>query len=145
VLIPEGKFDASWLRLFGRIADLTELPADPQGATFTHEVGVIPTKDARINEAYRDLALVHPTLSCLVDGDQSGNDYRNALSGGASPCLRIIQWPNGWEIEDVVSWVCAADASVIAHADLVPFNLPANIAALANHLKSPAAKTDEIL
>lgn len=145
VLIPEGKFDASWLRLFGRIADLTELPADPQGATFTHEVGVIPTKDARINETYRDLALVHPTLSCLVDGDQSGNDYRNALSGGASPCLRIIQWPNGWEIEDVVSWVCAADVSVIAHADLVPFNLPANIAALANHLKSPAAKTDEIL
>ena len=67
VLIPEGKFDASWLRLFGRIADLTELPADPQGATFTHEVGVIPTKDARINETYRDLALVHPTLSCLVD------------------------------------------------------------------------------
>ncbi|PBB39619.1 AAA family ATPase [Mesorhizobium sp. WSM3868] len=145
VLIPEGKFDASWLRLFGRIADLTELPDDAQSATFTHEVGVIPTKDARINETYRDLAVVHPALSCLVDGDQSGNDYKNALSAGVSPCPRIIQWPNGWEIEDVVAWVCAGDASIIAHADLAPFNLPANIAALANHLKSPAAKTDEIL
>ncbi|WIW55514.1 hypothetical protein LRP31_10070 [Mesorhizobium mediterraneum] len=145
VLIPEGKFDASWLRLFGRVADLTELPADPEGATFTHEVGVIPTKDARINETYHDLAIVHPALTCLVDGDQSGNDYRNALSGGASPYPRIIQWPNGWTIEDVVAWVCTADPTVIAHADLDAFGLPANIAALAAHLKKDGPKRDEIL
>lgn len=145
VIIPEGKFDASWLRLFGRIADLTELPTDPQGATFTHVVGVIPTKDARINETYRDLSIVHPALSCLVDGDQSGNNYKSALSGGPSPCPRIIQWPNGWEIEDVVTWVCNADPSIIAHADLVPYNVPADFAELASFLKSPAAKTDEIL
>jgi len=145
VLVPEGKFDASWLRLFGRIADLTELPVDPQGATFTHEVGVIPTKDARIDETYRDLAMVHPAITCLVDGDGAGNNYKVALSGGASPCPRVIQWPNGWTIEDVVAWVCAADATVIAHADLVPYALPANIGDLAAYLKSDAAKRDEIL
>ena len=37
------------------IADLTELATDPQGATFTHEVGLNPTKDARIAEAHVDL------------------------------------------------------------------------------------------
>ncbi len=145
VLVPEGKFDASWLRLFGRIADLTELPGDPQGATFTHEVGVIPTKDARIAETYRDLAIVHPSITCLVDGDGAGNDYKAALSAGASPCHRVIQWPNGWMIEDVVAWVCSADATVIAHADLAAFGLPANIGGLADHLKADGAKRDEIL
>jgi predicted ATPase len=145
VLVPEGKFDASWLRLFGRIADLTELPADPQGTTFTHEVGVIPTKDARINETYRDLAIVHPMITCLVDGDAAGNDYKAALSAGASPCPRVIQWPIDWTIEDVVAWVCAADAAVIAHADLAPHELPEDISNLAAFLKTKGPKSDEVL
>jgi putative ATP-dependent endonuclease of the OLD family len=38
---------------------------------------------------------------------------------------------------------CAA--TVIAHADLAAFGLPANIAGLADHLKANGAKRDEIL
>ncbi len=145
VLLTEGKLDASWLRLFGRIADLTELAGEPEGATFTHEVGVIPSKDARIQETYRDIAIVHPAVTCLVDGDGAGDNYKRALGGNAVPCERTIQWPKGWEIEDVVAWVCSADPTVIAHPDLGPYNLPADIGSLATFLKSSGQKSEEIL
>jgi putative ATP-dependent endonuclease of OLD family len=145
VLIPEGKTDAGWLRLFGRIADLTE-PADaPDEATFTHEVGVIPTKDARIRDTYLDLVGVHPSLTCLVDGDQAGTDYSAALSAANPRCRRIVRWPDGWTIEDVVTWVCSADVTVLEQPDVADLGLPANIADLADHLKVQARKTDEIL
>ncbi|TRB15351.1 ATP-dependent nuclease [Rhizobium rhizogenes] len=145
VLIPEGKTDASWMRLFCRIADLTE-PADaPEITTFTHEVGVIPTKDARIFDTYRDLVNVHPSLTCLVDGDQAGTDYRNALSGANPACRQIIQWPAGWTMEDVVTWTCAADPSVLQSEDVAGFGVPGNIAELANYLKNRPPKTDEVL
>jgi len=145
VLIPEGKMDAGWMQLFCRVADLTEAPDDPESSTFTHEVGLIPTKDARITETYLDLATFHPSLSCLVDGDQAGSDYKGALAAVTPPCARIIQLPTGWTIEDIVSWVCAADFTLLGHADVAVYNLPANVAALATYLKGPGPKTDEIL
>lgn len=145
VLIPEGKTDAGWLRLFCRIADLTEPVEVADGATFTHEVGLIPTKDARIHETYLDLVGVHPSLTCLVDGDQAGTDYRAALGAANPPCHRIVQWPEGWTIEDVVVWVCSADATVLQAPDIAGLGLPANIADLAHHLKTTAHKTDEIV
>lgn len=142
MLVPEGKLDTAWLRLMGRVADLTEGEAEDGGATFTHEVGLIPTKDARIVETYNYLSDVHPSITCMVDGDNSGNDYRNALAGRGA--ARVIQWPANWTIEDVVVWVCEGDASVTDDPDLIPFALPP-ITDLANHLKSPGVKSDEIL
>ena len=47
ILIPE-EANASWLRLLARVADLTETDADVDRSAFTHDVGVIPTKDARV-------------------------------------------------------------------------------------------------
>lgn len=145
VLIPEGKTDASWLRLFGRIADLTEPPDATENATFTHEVGVIPTKDARIMDTYRELVNVHPALTCLVDGDQAGTDYRNHLSAADPVCRRIIQWPAGWTMEDVVAWVCAADPSILEAPDLAGQGAPVNIGEFSVFLKNKPPKTDEVL
>jgi len=145
VLIPEGKFDASWMRLFCRIADLTENDGPQGNATFTHEVGVIPTKDARIRDTYMELVNVHPSLSCLVDGDQSGHDYCAALAGTNPRCERIVKWPDGWTIEDVVGWICEADPSVLQHQDVAGLGLPEDVADLATHLKLAPQKTDEVI
>lgn len=145
VLIPEGKTDAGWMRLFCRIGDLTE-PADAADiTTFTHEVGVIPTKDARILTTYQHLVNVHPSLTCLVDGDQAGTDYRNALRGAHPAAARIVQWPAGWTIEDVVVWACAADPTVLQSPDLAGMGVPVNIGELAEFLKNKPPKTDEVL
>lgn len=144
VLIPEGKFDAGWMKLLCRIADLTESDGAAGSATFTHEVGVIPTKDARVRDTFMELVRVHPQVTCLVDGDAAGNAYRAALCATNPPCQRIIQWPVGWTIEDVVAWVCEADPSVLQHADVAGSGLSANIADLSGQLKN-ALKPNEII
>ena len=77
ILIPEGK-TSSWLRLLARVADLTETDADVDRSAFTHDVGVIPTKDARVVDTYTELARAHPTITCLVDGDAAGKAYAAA-------------------------------------------------------------------
>ncbi len=141
VIVPEGKTDAGWLRLFARIADLT---VDTDGS-FTHEVGVIPTKDARIADVYADLAPVHPGLTCLVDGDRAGKDYTAALAALQPACPRVITWPNGWSIESVVAWVAAADEAVLADEELIAAGLPRNAADLAGALLEEGTKRDEIL
>lgn len=141
VIVPEGKTEAGWLRLFARIADLT---ADTEGS-FTHEVGVIPTKDARIADVYTDLAPIHPGLTCLVDGDRAGRNYTAALAALQPPCPRIITWPEDWTIENIVAWVVAADESVLADAELVAAGLPRTAAELVGALQEKGPKTDEVL
>lgn len=145
VLIPEGKLDAGWMRLFCRIADLTESDDEANSVTFTHEVGVIPTKDAAVRETFLELAKVHPFLTCLVDGDAAGNTYRTALCTSNPPCQRIVQWPTGWMIEDIVAWICQADPTVLSHTDIAGLGLPTNVADLAAHLKAPLHKGNEVL
>ena len=39
VMIPEGKLDASWLRVLSRLSDIVEIAAAEQAVDFTHEVG----------------------------------------------------------------------------------------------------------
>lgn len=143
VIIPEGKTEAGWLRLLARIADLTA-DGEPEAA-FTHEVGVIPTKDARIVDVYNDLELVHPALTCLVDGDRAGKDYIRALAARQPPCPRIIVWPDGWTIETVVAWVVAADEAVLTDAELGVAGLPRVSGELAAALMENGRKTDDVL
>lgn len=142
VIIPEGKTDAGWLRLLARIADLTDGDSE---VCFTHEVGVIPTKDARIIDVYTDLVSVHPNLTCLVDGDRAGKDYIKALSGLESPCQRIITWPDDWTIENIIAWIVAADETILNDPELQAAGLPNTAELLATELQIKGKKTDEVL
>ncbi|VVT12198.1 AAA family ATPase [Hoeflea sp. EC-HK425] len=140
VIIPEGKTDAGWLRLLSRVADLTSTEEDP--SNFTHEVGVIPTKDARIGDVFDDLREVHPKLTCLVDGDRQGHEYVAALAAKASPPERLIIWPNNWTIENVITWVLSADAGILQDAELVAYGIPPNLANVPRFLVEK--KADEV-
>jgi hypothetical protein len=137
VLIPEGKFDAGWLRLFARIADLDPALHASTGPNFTHEVGVIPTKDARIADTYGHLQTVHPSLVCLVDGDQSGRDYVKTLVALPFPPRIIIQWPDGWSMEQVVAWLIEVDPTILTSEDLVQAGLPATLPEFLTRLSAP--------
>lgn len=143
VIIPEGKTDAGWLRLLARIADITS--SEENVVSFTHEVGVIPTKDARIADVFDDLREVHPMLTCLIDGDTQGNTYMGALAAKEEPPARIITWPTGWTIEHVVTWIIGADTSVLQDTELVSYGMPANIDELSGFLSQRDHKTDEVL
>src|SRR3546814_2565983 len=74
VLIPEGKTDARWLQLMVKALELNPDGISDEAFSFAHEVGVIPTKDARVVDVFRHLNVIHPSLTCAVDGDAAGND-----------------------------------------------------------------------
>jgi hypothetical protein len=61
------------------------------------------------------------------------------------PCPRIITWPEGWTVENIVAWVVAADESVLVDAELVAAGLPRTAAELVDALQEKGPKTDEVL
>lgn len=116
VLVPEGRIDFEWLRL---LLDITETgrristndqtkkscerPATvpPYGAI----VGVIPTRSSHVKATFERLASLHPSVSCLVDGDSAGKAYTEELVKCSIPPTCVIQWPNEQTIEDVIVWI----------------------------------------
>tara|TARA_E500000318_G_scaffold81819_2_gene77126 strand:+ start:7963 stop:9783 length:1821 start_codon:yes stop_codon:yes gene_type:complete len=143
IMIPEGKTDAGWLRLLARVCDLSAMGTTQ--VSFTHEVGVIPTKDARISEVFDYLSNVHPQITCLVDGDEAGTNYAKALASDAHPCRRIFQWPTDWAMEDVISWIVAADETVLARDELANANAPKTAIEFRTFLAGKPNKTDDVL
>ena len=59
------------------------------------------------------LRTLHNQVGVLVDGDPAGDGYvTDLLSCSPGPCC-VMQWPKGWEIEDVVRWTLDADANAL--------------------------------
>lgn len=135
VLIPEGQLDAAWLRLLCRVSDLAVAESDGKAnPSFTHEVGVVPTKDARVADAYGYLSGVHPSVFCLVDGDKAGLGYVNALCALTPPPKTIFQWRDGWAIENVIGWIVEADLGLLSDAAVMAAGLPNTVGQLVSAL-----------
>ena len=112
VLVPEGRIDFEWLRLLLDVAETgvrsldtgaSEVP--PYGAV----VGVVPTRDASVKVTYGRLASLHPDVVVLVDGDDAGDGYITSLLACEPQPAAIIQWPDGWTVEDAVGWALEAE------------------------------------
>lgn len=144
VMIPEGKTDARWLQLMVKALELNPEGLPDEALSFAHEVGVIPTKDARVADVFHHLNVIHPSLTCVVDGDGAGNNYIATCCGLQSPPAAIVRWPDGWAIENVIGWIVEADVGILANEDLQAAGVPQNaadfVAALSGQLKK-----DEIL
>ena len=146
ILIPEGKTDANWLRLLVKWSEINAAARDDGVMNFSHEVGVIPTKDARIGEVYQALSSIHPNIICLVDGDAAGIAYVAILCRGQNPPNTLIQWPQRWSIEHVVGWIVAADLGILNNAELVAAGVPQTRQPLEIALSDAnALKTNEIV
>ena len=111
VLVPEGKLDFDWLGILMRIVELDQETDEP--CLFGVRVGLIPTSDARIKETCETLIKAHPRVCALVDGDEDGQRYARELSDPSVPVSIVLRWPAGWEIEDVIAWVIAADEAAV--------------------------------
>jgi energy-coupling factor transporter ATP-binding protein EcfA2 len=109
VLVPEGRIDFEFLRLFVEVAHGSENGA----SRFETEVGTVPTPDSHVVGAVTRLTALRDGVFAVVDGDAAGDSYVTALISLPSPPLLVIQWPQGWTIEDVVAWVAAADPDVV--------------------------------
>jgi putative ATP-dependent endonuclease of OLD family len=135
VLVPEGRLDFEWLALLLRAAELDRENEEP--CLFGVRVGVVPTSDAKVKETCEALSKAHPLVVALVDGDDDGSRYADALDDPNSGASRILRWPNGWTIEDVVGWVINADAGPVSDrlgTDLA--SAPGDVPTLVARLKS---------
>jgi putative ATP-dependent endonuclease of the OLD family len=97
----------------------------------------VPTSDAKVKETCEVLSKAHPLIVALVDGDDDGGRYADALDEPDAGARKVLRWPDGWTIEDVVGWIIDADAGpVIARLgrDLAP--APSDVPTLVARLKS---------
>ncbi len=135
VLVPEGKLDFDWLSLLMRVVELDQDSEEP--CFFGVRVGLIPTSDARMKETCETLSKAHPQVCTLVDGDGQGNRYAAELADPAAGASKVLCWPDGWTIEDVVGWIIEADeGAVIERLDRDLADAPGDSATLVARLKS---------
>ncbi|MFW6039365.1 MAG: ATP-dependent nuclease, partial [bacterium] len=140
VLVPEGRLDAAWLRQLVKALELGSSDHSDPGLSFAHEVGVVPTADARVREVYEHLRDIHPSVFCLFDGDQQGHDYTAGVCQSNPPPRLVVRWPAGWTMENVIGWIVDADPGVLTGPDLVAMGVPQTsadlVAALLGYLKT---------
>jgi len=137
VLIPEGRTDYEWLKLFVRAVDLRQGWTAADESRFGSYVGVVPTHDAAVEATAAALFRLHPRVTALVDGDGAGVGYAQALAAAAARPAVILRWPDGWTMEDVVGWILEADqAAAIASLAQSVAPPPATIVAIVARLKS---------
>jgi putative ATP-dependent endonuclease of OLD family len=83
------------------------------------------------------LSKAHPNVCGLVDGDADGSRYASELSDPAVGARKVLRWPDGWTIEDVVCWILGANEAAVMeriNADLAV--APGDRGTLLRRLKS---------
>jgi putative ATP-dependent endonuclease of the OLD family len=137
VLIPEGVSDVAWLEALQTALELHQGRQDagdgaPLLSTF---VGVVPTIDAKIADTFALVRAVHARPCILVDGDNEGRGYFDAVKTSNPPPRSVVFWPQGWAMEHVVSWIAGADeAAMLAALGTALGQAFANAQALTAHL-----------
>ncbi len=145
VLVPEGKTDAGWLKQLTKVLELGSVDHAAAGTSFAHEVGPVPTHDARALEVFQHLRDIHPSVFCLFDGDAAGADYTAAVCASQPPPRAVVRWPADWSMENLIGWIVEADPAILASAELVEMALPQTVPDLVAALREAPLKTDEII
>lgn len=113
LLVPEGKSDFLLLRSIWKPLMVTAGWVDTMSRPFGVEVGVVPTEDAKVIETHNLMARLHSHVSCIVDGDSTGLQYKDRLLASQTTPASLIRWNDGAMIEDVVGWILNADESAV--------------------------------
>ena len=120
VLIPEGISDVAWLEALQTALDQYESWEDAENGAplLSTFVGVVPTIDAKISDTFALVSAVHSRPCILVDGDNDGRGYFDAVKVRTPSPHCVVMWPQGWAMEHVISWIAGADeaATLVALA-----------------------------
>lgn len=112
VLIPEGRSEYEWFRLLADVLEagdhVLEL-GDSDIPSFGTVVGVVPTHDSAVAETFGTLSCLRSGLVPLLDGDGAGNDKLQELRKTANRPALVLQWRDGWTIEDAIGWILKGD------------------------------------
>ena len=138
VLVPEGESDLAWLEALQTALETKQVwnVEGSQPTRFGMFVGAVPTIDAKIVDTLRVVQSVHSRPTALLDGDAAGQKYLAAIRQ-LQPGPRVVAlWPQNWAIENVVTWIAAADE---------PYALPALSQALGEPVNSLEELTQHLL
>jgi len=118
VLIPEGVSDVAWLEALQTALELHQSWEDAgDGASLLSTfVGVVPTIDAKIADTFALVGAVHARPCILVDGDNDGRGYFDAVKTSNPPPSCVVFWPQGWAMEHAISWIAGADEAAMLTA-----------------------------
>lgn len=119
VLIPEGRIDFEWLRLLHDVAETGERELHPQSIDvppFGAVVGLVPTRDSHVKATFEQIRTLRNGIFLIVDGDVAGNKYIAELIKCKPAPFAILQWPQGWAIEDVIKWILEAGNDTVLKA-----------------------------
>ena len=124
VLIPEGRSEHEWFRLLADILETGEQALDTGASDtppFGTVVGVVPTHDSAVAETFDTLRRLRSGLVPLLDGDREGNKAVDQLRAAERSPELVLQWREGWAIEDAVAWILrgAESAALSELQDLI--------------------------
>lgn len=108
VIIPEGRSEYEWFRLLSDVLETGHLAlqiADADTPAFGTVVGVAPTHDGAVADAYYALRTLRGGLVPLVDGDAAGDEKIQQIRGQELIPEITLQWRDGWAMEDAVGWI----------------------------------------
>ncbi len=112
LLVPEGRLDHEWLNRLVAVVETQEAWHEPlETIPFGTSVGVIPTHEGRVRDSVEALSPLHSKIVALLDGDAAGDSYIAELLACPHAPHSIIQWPQGWAVEDAVAWVLSANGA----------------------------------
>jgi putative ATP-dependent endonuclease of OLD family len=148
VLIPEGVSDVAWLEALQTAIEVHQGWQEAGGGAplLSTFVGIVPTIDAKIADTFALVGAVHARASILVDGDNEGRGYFDAVKTSNPGPSCVVFWPEGWAIEHVVSWIAGADeAAMLTNLEAALATPFADRQALTAHLvtKKSYAPTQE--
>lgn len=118
VLIPEGVSDVAWLEALQTALELHQgwQDAGDGAPLFSTFVGVVPTIDAKIADTFALVSAIHARPCILVDGDNDGRGYFDAVKASNPAPRCVVFWPQAWAMEHMVSWITGADEAVMLAA-----------------------------
>lgn len=118
VLIPEGVSDVAWLEALQTALEQHQgwQDAGNHGLLLSTFVGIVPTIDAKIADTFSMINSVHARPCILVDGDNDGRGYFDAVRDNNPPPRVVVFWPQGWAMEHVVSWIAGAGEAAMLGA-----------------------------
>ena len=112
VLIPEGRSEYEWFQLLADMletGDFALVVDDSDIPSFGTVLGVVPTHNSAVTETFSRLRRLRSHLVPLVDGDRAGNEKVEELLTVEDTPETILQWQDGWAIEDAIGWILRGD------------------------------------
>jgi hypothetical protein len=137
VLIPEGVSDVAWLEALQTALEAYQgwQAAAERAPLLSTFVGIVPTNEAKVAETLAIVSAVHARTCILLDGDNDGRGYFEAVRTATPPPRCVVFWSRDWAMEHVVAWIAGADeaAMLTALGDALSRPFP-NIQALTDFL-----------